>query len=437
MSRKFLTNLDLTGNQILNVVLQNLASPPGSPSAGRVYFDTIANVIIFHDGSTWINPQDRANHFGTQTASTISDFVSTAEAITLDSFAAPGADVTMAGFKITNLGTPIASSDAATKGYVDSAVSGLEWKDAVSAATTADLGSVTYNNGAGTLTNAGTQAAFAADGHTATLNERILVKNQSDAKQNGIYTVTTVGSGSTNWVLTRAVDANTGALLNDATVFATHGTSNAGTSWVQTTVDAVLGTNNVVFVQFGAGSSYAAGSGITLTGNTFSIAPGAVSNSMLANSSITVTGGTGLGVSGSPVALGGTVTLSNTGVTSNVAGTGISVSGSTGAVTITNTGVTSIVAGTGISISGGTGAVTVSYTGTVLTKYSVLVGDGSSTSIAVTHSLGSRDVQVQLYDASSFAQVENPDVVMTSTSVVTLTFSVAPASNAYKVVIIG
>ncbi len=82
-----------------------------------------------------------------------------------------------------------------------------------------------------------------------------------------------------------------------------------------------------------------------------------VTNAELQNSSITVTGGTGLGVSGSPVSLGGTLTLSNTGVTSNVAGSGISVNQATGAVTITNTGVLSVVGGTGGTAQ--TGALTI------------------------------------------------------------------------------
>lgn len=84
-----------------------------------------------------------------------------------------------------------------------------------------------------------------------------------------------------------------------------------------------------------------------------------ITNAQLANSAVTVTAGTGLSGGGS-VALGSTVTLTNAGVTSNVAGSGISVSGATGAVTITNTGVTSNVAGTGVTVSGATGAVTIS-----------------------------------------------------------------------------
>lgn len=115
--------------------------------------------------------------------------------------------------------------------------------------------------------------------------------------------------------------------------------------------------------------------GIVTTGDTGTVTntmlAGSISNAKLSNSSFTVTGGTGLGVSGSPVSLGGTLTLSNTGVTSNVAGTGISVSGATGAVTITNTGVKSIVAGYDVTISGSTGAVTVNSLPTVTSTTSI------------------------------------------------------------------
>ena len=93
-------------------------------------------------------------------------------------------------------------------------------------------------------------------------------------------------------------------------------------------------------------------------------------NAGLVNSSVTVTAGTGMSGGGS-VALGSSVTLTNAGVTSNVAGTGITVSGATGAVTITNAGVTSAVAGTGVTVSGATGAVTFSIGQAVATSSNV------------------------------------------------------------------
>lgn len=95
--------------------------------------------------------------------------------------------------------------------------------------------------------------------------------------------------------------------------------------------------------------------------NTGSLLPNITNNVLPGGGGVTINTGTGLS-GGGLVALGGSLTLANTGVTSNVAGTGISVSGATGAVTITNSGVTSIVAGTGISISGATGAVTITAT---------------------------------------------------------------------------
>ena len=116
-------------------------------------------------------------------------------------------------------------------------------------------------------------------------------------------------------------------------------------------------------------SSFAAAS-VVLTNKTISGATNTLSNianASLTNSSVTVTAGTGMSGGGS-VALGSTITLTNAGVTSNVAGTGISVSGATGAVTITNSGVTSAVAGTGVSVSGATGAVTFSIGQSVATS---------------------------------------------------------------------
>lgn len=95
-----------------------------------------------------------------------------------------------------------------------------------------------------------------------------------------------------------------------------------------------------------------------------------ITNAQLANSAVTVTAGTGMS-GGGAVSLGGSVTLTNAGVTSNVAGSGISVSGATGAVTITNTGVTSNVAGTGVTVSGATGAVTISIGQAVATNSNV------------------------------------------------------------------
>lgn len=175
---------------------------------------------------------------------------------------------------------PVNALEAATKQYVDAAVEGLNVHAPAAAATTVNL-TATYNNGSSgvgaTLTNAGAQAAFAVDGYTAALNDRILVKNQTTAAQNGVYTVTTLGSGSTNWVLTRAVDMNSaGSGANQLGpgdyVFVSNGTLNAGTAWVVTTpLPITIGSTSITFVQFAGPGTYTAGAGLTLTGTQFSV----------------------------------------------------------------------------------------------------------------------------------------------------------------------
>ena len=198
-----------------------------------------------------------------------------------------GTAATISGLTtLTLTQNPLNPLDAATKQYVDAAVEGLNVHEPVAAATTANL-TATYNNGVSgvgaTLTNAGAQAAFAVDGYTALLNDRILVKNQSNAAQNGVYTVTTLGSGSTNWVLTRSTDmdvAGSGAnnLGPGDYFFVIKGTLGAGTSWVVTTeLPITIGTTPVTFVQFAGPGTYTAGAGLTLTGTQFSITSTGVS----------------------------------------------------------------------------------------------------------------------------------------------------------------
>jgi hypothetical protein len=155
------------------------------------------------------------------------------------------------------------------KAYVDSVANGLDVKASVRVAPTANL-TAPYSNGAGTLTNSGSQAAIAIDGVTLVANDRVLVKNQSTAAQNGFYKVTTVGSGSANWVLTRTPDADAASELTaGAFTFAEEGTANGDNGYVLSTNGAVtLGTTAITFEQFSGAGQITAGNGLTKSGNT-------------------------------------------------------------------------------------------------------------------------------------------------------------------------
>jgi hypothetical protein len=131
--------------------------------------------------------------------------------------------------------------------------------------------------------------------------------------------------------------------------------SNAGVTSLAGTVNQITVSGSTGAVTLSLPQNINSGASPTFSGANFSAIP----NGALTNSAVTVTAGSGMSGGGS-VSLGGSVTLTNAGVTSAVAGTGITVSGATGAVTITNSGVTSAVAGTGVTVSGATGAVTFS-----------------------------------------------------------------------------
>ena len=169
--------------------------------------------------------------------------------------------------KIINVATPTADNDAANKSYVDGVVNGLDVKESVSVATTANL-SATYDNGAGTLT-AGSNGALSIDGVTPSQGDRVLIKDQTTQTQNGIYTVTTVGDGSTAFVLTRSPDADTAAELTGGTFFfVEQGSNNADNGYVATHNGVpTFGTTNITFSQFSGAGQISAGAALSKTGN--------------------------------------------------------------------------------------------------------------------------------------------------------------------------
>ena len=183
--------------------------------------------------------------------------------------------VAVSGARITNVGSPIADADAATKAYVDSLVQGLNVKAAVLAATTTAL-AATYNV-AGTLTG-NAFGALVLDGYTVnTVGSRVLIKNQGTAPtyaslENGIYTLTTVGDVSTAYVLTRSLDMNSGSEADAAFTFIEDGDTLLNTGWTQTTDPVIIGTTPMTWVQFSAAGAYTANTsaGLVLNGTQFS-----------------------------------------------------------------------------------------------------------------------------------------------------------------------
>lgn len=234
------------------------------------------------------------------------------------------------------------TSDSLTnKAYVDSVANGLDVKKSVRVATTANL-SATYNNGAGTLTNSGSQAAIQIDGVTLVADDRVLVKDQSTAAQNGFYKVTTVGSGSANWVLTRTPDADAASELTaGAFTFTEEGTANGDNGYVLSTNGAItLGTTAITFDQFSGAGQITAGNGLTKTGNTIN-AVGTADKITVSADAITIASGyigqtsiTTLGTIGTGVWQGTDVAVAH-------GGTGLSAFTSNG-VLIANTGGTAL-----------------------------------------------------------------------------------------------
>lgn len=301
--------------------------------------------------------------------------------------------------RIQAVASPSANTDAVNKSYVDDLLAGLRWKQPVRAATTTN----------GTLASAYANGST-IDGVTLTTGDRILIKDQTSQPENGIYTVNASGAP------TRATDADSTAELAAATVFVLAGTVNADRAYTQTTDSVTIGSSNVVFAQFGGGSTYSAsGQGITLSGTTFSLQ---LDGSTLSQS------GSGVRI-GSGAAGNGLVEAS--GVLAVNPGSGLEV---------VSDAVRIATSAAGAGLTGGGGSALAVDTSVVARKYATNIGDGSATAIAVTHGLGTKDVHVTVRRNSDDAIVY-ADVVATSTTVVTITFASAPASNAYRAVVVG
>jgi len=286
------TRWEVAGNAVQSGLLS--ARPAaGSVDTGTIYYATDNYLFYYSDGSTWQQTNAfgnvvtetsygqasgngtatnyaRADHthgtpaLGTATPNAIAGVTGSAGSATTPSKEdhthafTPAADLSMAGFKLTNVGTPSADTDAANKGYVDSVAQGLDTKASVVAATTTN----------GTLATAFANGQV-VDGVTLATNDRILIKNQTDATANGIYTVNASGAP------TRSTDMNVGSEFPSAYVFVEQGTVNADTGWVCTNnAPVTLGSTNITWTQFSGAGTYTANNGVVLNGSVFSFVSG-------------------------------------------------------------------------------------------------------------------------------------------------------------------
>ena len=184
--------------------------------------------------------------------------------------------IDMGGNQITNVADPTAAQAAATKAYVDAVKTGLNVKDAVKLASTAALAASTYANGSsgvGATLTANANGALSLDSVAVSTSDRVLIKNQADASQNGIYTVTNTGGASAAFVLTRATDADTAAEMPGGSfTFVEQGSALADNGFVFThNGSPTIGTTDLTVAQFSGAGQIDAGAGLTKSGNTLAV----------------------------------------------------------------------------------------------------------------------------------------------------------------------
>lgn len=489
MATRFVTNLDLVQNQILNGRFEAVASDPTTNLFdGRLIYNTTEGVIKVYDltaaewrkiitsitaagdnaGSIDINEANGEVTISISDATgSASGFMSASDKSKLDAATASDSTGTLVmrdGSGRFQVATPSADLDAANKGYVDSARAGLDVKASVKVATTGPL----------TLST-DLAPGDQIDGYTLVAGDRVLVKDQDTASENGIYVVQSDGS------VVRATDADTSDKVSSGMfTFVEQGTLNADSGWVLITDGAItIGTTGLDFSLFSVAGNILAGAGLSKTGDTLDvnvdgtsieidsdqlrIASGAAGNGLSWTAgTLDVNVANGIEIDGSDnVAI--KIDASHVGLTadgdglrlnSSIAGTGLTFTtgtlsvdaidlasssggGVTGVLPIANGGTNATSASdarTSLAATSPTGADT--STPVLARIASKVIGDGASTSYTITHNFGTRAVVVQVFDSSTYDTVI-ADVVRTTTDSVTVSFSVAPSSGAFTVVVTG
>ena len=448
--------MDLLNNLVFKLgsraeffALKKNTSRPSSPIEGQLDYDDTSNVVLVYDGSSWTAagaPAVDADNL--EYSSGTLQFSAAAAGAGL-SGGAGSALAVGAGTGVTVNANDVAvdTSTIATRSYVDGVAQGITAKAPVRAATT---GNVTALNSGVTI-----------DGVSLVNGDRVLVKDQSSPAENGIYIVAASPSRATDW------DAS-GEVRGGTVVWVQEGTVNADTGWVVTTDDndIVPGTDAAAFVQFSGLGQITAGGGLTKTGNTVDVGAGtgitvntddvAIDTSVVPRKAVantfTAAQTIDLGATGDALTLDvhtngdswlkfteqgnyrGQIREQSDGVVLGAAGA-LSLSGTTietGLSRIANVG--DATAATD-ALNRQTADARFLTGGSSVRHYAADVGDGSSTTITVTHNLGTRDVQVAVREASSPYAYGDPTVKAATTNTVTLEFATAPSSGQYRCIV--
>lgn len=394
-AKKIAVPFNFQKNEIQNAVVQLLASDPSSPVEGQVYTNSTNHLLMYHNGTSFVSDTARSRHTGTQLAATISDFDTQVRTSRLDQMAAPSASVSMNSQRITNLQAASADSDAAQWGQVKSLVNGLDWKPSVIVAVSTN---VNISSPGATL-----------DGVAMTALDRVLLYGQSTGAENGPW----IWNGAAA-AMTRPDDWTGAVVATGGATFPIEQGTNADKLGICTTNGTItVNTTSTAFTVMSAGTSYVAGAGLTES-------PALTFN---------VGAGTGITVNADDVQL-------DTSHVRNVDHSAVTLTagaGLTGGGDISASRTFAVGAGTGITVNADDVAIN---TAVVARKHTALIGDGSATSIAVTHSLGNQWVVAQVIEVATLAQIEC-DIVLTDANTTTFIFAVAPASNSHRVIIVG
>ena len=432
MAQKFLTSIDLNQNQLLNATFEVVATDPNTGNFdGRMIFNSTEGTIKVYDvtASAW-----RKMITGVSSAGLYSNALTISEsngAITITANLATSASAgLMSASDFSKLadatseatanklvirdangqakfGTPTDDAHAATKGYVDAARSGLDVKQSVRAATTGPVNLANQLEAGDTLdTNV-----------TLVAGDRVLVKDQSTASENGIYVVQASGAA------VRATDFDSNAEVTPgAFTFVEEGTLNADSGWVLTTNGTInVGVTGLTWALFSVAGTILAGDGLTKTGNTLNVV-GTTDRISVSSDAVDISANY---VGQSSITTLGTIT---TGVWN---GTDVAVTdGGTGASDAAT-------ARTNLGIKTSAGAVTTS-TSTLarIAKQGCAASSAGVSTTTVTHNFNTTDVNVQIYEVATGATVIG-DVTRANADTLSVVLYGTISANDYTIVVVG